>query len=409
MDAPAAPPLRQTRRFEKKREDILAAAAELFNQKGVKGATLADVAEKVGLLTNSVTYYFRKKEDLAAACFLDAIEALRAVAEEAANRGGPEARLSAFLHGYARLLARIEEGERADLIRFHDIRALRSPQVETVFAAYTDLFRVVRSLLSANARGSLERASLNARGHLLISVVNAMRPWITRYETPDYPIVAERVADILSGGMGAHGARWAPPALPAFAGAGNRESPAQAFLRAATELVNDMGYRGASVEKISSRLHVTKGSFYHYNDNKDELVANCFQRSFDVIRRAQNASAELEADGWSQLTAAAAELTRYQLSPRGPLLRASALSALPESMRPALVQTMRRLSERYGRFIVDGFADGSLRAVDQSIAAQLVSDVVNAAAELRRWAPSATERNAPELFARPLFLGLLAD
>jgi AcrR family transcriptional regulator len=408
MDAPTAPPSRQTRRFERKREAILAAAAGLFNQKGVKGATLADVAERVQLLTNSVTYYFRRKEDLAAACFLDTIAALRALALEAGKRGAPEARLNAFLHGYARLLVRIDEGEHADLIRFHDIRALRSPHVETVFAAYTDLFRAVRSLLPAK-RPSLDRAGLNARGHLLISVVNAMQPWIARYETSDYEIVAERIADILIGGLGGKSARWAPSTLPALAAARDRESPAQAFLRAATELINDMGYRGASVEKISARLHVTKGSFYHYNDNKDELVANCFQRSFDVIRRAQNAASELDADGWSKLASATAELTRYQLSPRGPLLRASALSALPESMRPALMQTMRRLSERYGHFIVDGLADGSLRAVDQRVAAQLVSDVVNAAAELGRWAPSASEASAPWLFARPLFLGLFAD
>ena len=32
--------------------------------------TLADVAAKVGLITTSVTYYYRKKDDLAAACFM---------------------------------------------------------------------------------------------------------------------------------------------------------------------------------------------------------------------------------------------------------------------------------------------------------------------------------------------------
>ena len=47
----------QTLRFEKKREAILDAAAQLFNQKGVRGATLADVARSVALITNSVTYY----------------------------------------------------------------------------------------------------------------------------------------------------------------------------------------------------------------------------------------------------------------------------------------------------------------------------------------------------------------
>jgi hypothetical protein len=35
--------------------------------------------------------------------------------------------------------------------------------------------------------------------------------------------------------------------------------------------------------------------------------------------------------------------------------------------------------------------------------------MLNAAAELRRWAPLANDRTAPELFAHPLFLGLFSD
>ena len=57
-----------TERYAKKKEAILAAATAILNRQGVKGMTLADVAAKVGLITTSVTYYYRKKDDLAAAC-----------------------------------------------------------------------------------------------------------------------------------------------------------------------------------------------------------------------------------------------------------------------------------------------------------------------------------------------------
>ncbi len=49
-------PTGRTRRNEAKREAILDAAARLFNQQGLKGATLSDVARGFGLGTNSVTY-----------------------------------------------------------------------------------------------------------------------------------------------------------------------------------------------------------------------------------------------------------------------------------------------------------------------------------------------------------------
>ena len=73
--AKEAPAGGSTSRFQVKREAVLAAAAHHFNQQGVKGATLADIAASVGLVTTSVTYYYRKKEDLATACFLRAIAA----------------------------------------------------------------------------------------------------------------------------------------------------------------------------------------------------------------------------------------------------------------------------------------------------------------------------------------------
>ncbi|PIK71391.1 TetR family transcriptional regulator, partial [Methylobacterium frigidaeris] len=182
----------------------------------------------------------------------------------------------------------------------------------------------------------------------------------------------------------------------------------EAFLRAATILINQQGYRGASVEKISGLLKVTKGSFYHHNDNKDDLVANCFSRSFAQIRAVQDAADTRGGSGWDRICTASATLVRSQLGPGGPLLRVTAFSALPEALRTETRRTMNRLTERFGFCLVDGMADGSVRPLDAGIAAQLVSSMVNAAAELPAWVPGVTPDTAADLYARPLFLGLFA-
>ena len=109
MDAPSTLP-RQTRRFEQKREAILDAAAALFNEKGVRGATLQDVAQSVGLMTNSITYYYRKKEDLATACLLRTIEVLDGLIGAVDMAVAPEARIRQFLGLYVGHLAAIETG-----------------------------------------------------------------------------------------------------------------------------------------------------------------------------------------------------------------------------------------------------------------------------------------------------------
>ena len=115
-----------TARYHEKREALMDAAARLFNSDGVKGATLARIAASVGLVTNSVTYYYRKKEDLARACFLRSIAALDALAAGAVGRTTVAERLQSFFRGYAQLLADMESGRHPQLLNFNDIRSLPS-------------------------------------------------------------------------------------------------------------------------------------------------------------------------------------------------------------------------------------------------------------------------------------------
>jgi len=398
-----------TARYQEKRESVLNAAAVLFNQRGVKGATLSDIAASVGLVTNSVTYYYRKKEDLATACFLRTIGVFNELAAGAAKEATPEARVTAFYARLARLLADIELGGHVPIVNFNDIRALPSPHAEQVFGAYTDMFRHVRNLLKGPETAQLARHDLNARGHIMLSSAHNLRQWIGRYEVEEYPRVAQRLADTVLHGMPAPHSGWQAADAEAHwkLGADNGGT-SEAFLRAATALVNEQGYRGASVDKISARINVTKGSFYHHNDNKHDLIAECFERTFAVVRRALGLAEDGPGSGWSRAGAAARALVRYQLSAEGPLLRATAVSALPdEAQRDHVRRTQFRLTERMTSVVVDGMIDGSIRPLDPHIAAQATIAAINAAAELQRWVPSANADNAADLFVRPALQGLL--
>ena len=402
-------PSLQTPRYQEKREAILCAAAVLFNEQGVKGATLSGIGGSVGLVTNSVTYYYLKKEDLAGACFLRSIAAFEALAVAAAREAGVQARLQAFFRAQAQLLADIEEGRHAPIVAFNDIRALPGEQAETVFAAYTAMFRRVRALLQGPETEHLVRDDLNARSHMVLSIANVAHAWIGRYETGQYQRAAERVSDLLLRGIAGPGSVWQVSAgeggWPLAAGG---EGTSDAFLRAATVLVNEQGYRGASVDKISARLNVTKGSFYHHNDNKHDLIEACFERSFAVMRQALSRAETSPGNGWSRACAVARALVQFQLSPDGPLLRASATSALPDqAQRDRVRTTMRHLAERMGAMVVDGMIDGSIRPLDPAVAANAVIATINAAAELQRWVPGANAANAAELYMRPAFEGVL--
>ena len=120
---PDLPGKAATARYAAKKEAILGAATTILNRQGVKGMTLADVAAEVGLITTSVTYYYRRKEDLAAACFIRGIDIFNGLAVEAAAVTGARARLARFLALFFDLARRIRTREASPIVAFGALSA----------------------------------------------------------------------------------------------------------------------------------------------------------------------------------------------------------------------------------------------------------------------------------------------
>jgi len=257
----AAPKIPQapvtTTRFDDKREAILDGAARLFNEHGLRGGMLSDVARSVGLATNSLTYYYRKKEDLVVACLQRAFDAMTSVADAAAQAPTLEARVHGYFGGYLGLLAAIAEGRHPQLVVFSDLLSLAPPHAAAMHTAYGQMYRRVRRLLDAPDAPALDAATRNARAHLLMSAASWARAWIARVEPADYGRVAGRMSDILVRGLAAPGR--APASLAVSLDAAENATSGgsatrAAFLRVATRLVNEHGYHGASVDRIAAEL-----------------------------------------------------------------------------------------------------------------------------------------------------------
>lgn len=390
-----------TRRYEAKRTAIIRSAVEEMNRKGVRGMTLGDVAARLDLVPTGVIYYFRNKEELAAAAFLKGVEAYRDLIGCAANGTTPETRIAAFIHAYFEHAYRVGQGEADPLPAFNDVRALASP---TVNAAYVDMYRGIRDLLPTLE--VLPRLHRNARAHQLLSQMFWIAAWQGQAEPADYPRTADRMAAILAHGVMAKGAAWPQPrALDVKCGEAAASSSEQ-FLRAATCLINEEGYHGASVERISARLNVSKGAFYHHNETKDDLVVACFERTFETMWRAIRAAEQTGGTGLEVLVSAVAALVEHQMSGEAPLLRTSALTAVPETLRAGLLQRFNRISNRFASILCDGIADGSVAPVDVNVASQLITSSINAAAELHYWTPGLEPSGVVEHYVRPIFEGL---
>lgn len=399
-------------KYQAKREKILDAASALINARGVKGLTFAEAAEAVGLNATSVTYYFKRKEVLAEAVLSWALERRIEMAERAGAAPDPRARVAALFRAVLDAHAASRRGEGRVLANLMDMRVLPEGPRAALMERYKDLLRAVMAYFpEADAAA---RARNAARAQVILESVHWMRAWLPSYSIADFDRVHERLMDLFDHGLLQPGAAWDPRPLavddaPLPAGP-RREVDRDAFLRAATILLNERGYRGASVEAIAARLDVSKGSFYHHLDAKEDLALACYQASYDRVSRAQRRAIE-GAGPWSRrLMDCAAALLEVQFARRWPLLRTTAMASLPGPAQESVLRRSDRMAQRFAGMMIDGISEGSVRAADPLIASQCLMAALNGAADFHLWAARQSgPGQAAALFAAPVFFGLFDD
>ncbi|MGG7567454.1 TetR/AcrR family transcriptional regulator [Rhodovulum sp. DZ06] len=399
-------------RFQRKRAEIVRAASGLIADRGLQGLTLAAAAEAAGLKTTSVTYYFRRKDLLAEAALDAALDRQHLVIEAAGAEATPRARLGAMVSGVLAAHAEARRGGEGLAPILSDIRSMEEDAAARLSARYRGLVNRVADFFGPR-RAPAERAVDLARAQALMECMHWLRAWLPRYALSDFPRVEARLLALFETGFAPAGAAWDPAPLdvgPEGAGAG-AEIDRDAYLRAAAQLLNERGYRGASVERIAARLNVSKGSFYHHLDAKDDLVMDCFAQSYERLSRAQRLAIDAPApDFQARLASCINALLQVQFSGAHPLLRTTAMQALPSELRPKVVARSDRAALRFAGMMIDGIAEGSVRPVDPLIASQCVMALLNGAVDFRVWADHReSPAEAARLFAAPLRTGFFTD
>lgn len=407
--ATVADTTRETRRFQEKKALVLDAASALINEKGAAGMTLAAVAEAVGLNTASVTYYFKRRDDLAVACYHRALERIEEMVDAAAREASPRLRVRRYLDLNIDLLRQVRAGEARPITVLSDIRTMEDPVRVTLSDRYRTIMRRVRGFFGPDHDEATKRRNIG-RTHMLLENVYWLPLWLSHYSSHDFARVLERMMEIFEHGLVPAG-RAVPPhvILDVTAVHDSAGAAQQRFLQAATRLINERGYRGASVERIASELNVTKGSFYHHLEAKDDLVLACFRRSFETVTQAQRQADVVGATQLDHLMASFTTLLDVQFSERGPLLRTTALQALPTEFREGVIDSSNRMARRFAGTIIDGITEGSIRAVDPLIASQMLMPTINSAYELRGWAAEMAPDEAIRVYASTLATGLFEE
>jgi AcrR family transcriptional regulator len=188
---PSRPALQ--RRWDRRRDEVVAAAARTFAERGYAETSVAELAESLEVATGAIYHYFHGKQDLLIAICDELTEPLLAAARELPAGGDAAERLRALLRLWVAHVA----GHRPHLLVFTQVRHVvdHGEGWSSVRAARKDF-----ELLLAEALEDAGVADPDLRRLALLGMVNHMPQWYR----PRGRLSPERIADgwadlILSG------------------------------------------------------------------------------------------------------------------------------------------------------------------------------------------------------------------
>jgi AcrR family transcriptional regulator len=189
-----------SRRAERRRDEIVQTAIRLFSEKGYNATSTKDIGDEIGLLSGSLYYYINSKEDLLYDILLDLHQfAIREVARIEAEGGDPLERLRRLVRNHVEQL----DVSRTHLFdtEFHHLTGERHDTVLALRREYQNY--VVRLIAEAQAEGLCD-ADINARlmASSILGFLNSIANWF-QPERVSIEEMAEVVDRLVVGGLGA--------------------------------------------------------------------------------------------------------------------------------------------------------------------------------------------------------------
>jgi TetR/AcrR family transcriptional regulator, cholesterol catabolism regulator len=174
---------------EERWAELIEVATQVFYEKGYDGASLQDIAERLGMLKGSLYYYIQSKEDL----LFDVIstvhkEGLAVIRGRADVPGGPLERLENVIVGHVEHTCR---NLVPTAVFLHELSALPPERRQEVLGSEHAYQGVFRDLIELAQKDGLVRAELDPRLATL-SVLGSAN-WVYRWFRPGGEFSAEQI------------------------------------------------------------------------------------------------------------------------------------------------------------------------------------------------------------------------
>jgi AcrR family transcriptional regulator len=185
-----------------------------------------------------------------------------------------------------------------------------------------------------------------------------------------------------------------PPPPDPFDRAQVAEAKLERLLMTASAVFNRRGIDGAYLDEVSRALGATKGAFYHYLDNKTQLVVRCQERANRLYDEFADAADRLGRTSLEKGIIGLHLLVQSHASGLSPLIQLIGHAAFPPAARRAMRRRNRAVQQRYQGFAELSREDRAMRDMDFNAVSQLSAGAFE---WLPKWFDPADPRAAQDL------------
>ena len=400
-------------KFTNKQLLIIDSAVQVFSEKGIKRATFAEIGARVDLATTSITYYFKKKEDLATACYLRSIDRVCQIVESVVHVDSLAGRLKLLLRLLIEDHIAVQRGSKPPLMPFGELVNLSQTPYAEVLKQFMEMFKRLKTVLSSYDQSTHQESLPTASTNWYFQFLWLEYWWFEYFESRHKDRVVNHLLDVWSNGLFfsdySFNVALADKALLQLnqIAARKEDKPVEKILVAATNLINKHGYDCASIDKICASLEITKGAVYHHFDSKEELAEAAFDRTIDIVSGVMSEVLKQDLNSRDKLFALCYTLIVKQVDGTMPLISSRVIRTISLQHREKIQNLHRKTTNEIRYLISDGVLEGLLRPVDVLITAEVVSCAINSAFELKLWLPAMEQGDFLAQYLRPTLCGWL--
>lgn len=168
-------------------------------------------------------------------------------------------------------------------------------------------------------------------------------------------------------------ALWSPSASRVR----DRERKREAVIRTAARAFRARGYHNTSLDDIAGILNVTKPTVYHYVENKEQLLFECFRAGLAQIMSGFEEVADSRATARERLSLVITRYAEAITSDFGWCMVQAENQDLSPTMSKKVKLLKSEIDQGLRKLIRDGARDGSLRKCDDKMTAFAIAGALN--------------------------------